>query len=257
MEFQKNTNGLDNNTGGLGGLTPSRNEEKSNEQPRVSSFSPNNTPSSRPEKVASTPRFGEPSGASKILVILLIISSLIFITAMSFQLADSLSNKGSGLQYDVDKVYLVTLENNQTFAGKLTRINDEFFLLNETYQVSLADNQPVVVKPSDGEYGVEDTLYLDTSDVVYWQAIPDDSTLGKLISNYKNTTKSNLQEKTNGAELPTSEQPTKTEGKVESPETSKPASSNGQKPSPTDMGTDNTQSPNTGDAQKINDGLSQ
>jgi hypothetical protein len=257
MEFQKKTNSSDNNSGGLGGLTPSRSDEQPNEQPRVSSPPPINVPDSKPVKAVAAPRFGEPSGASKILVILLIISSLIFITAMSLQLADSLSNKDSGLQYDVDKIYLVTLGNDQTYAGKLSRINDEFFLLNETYQVSLEDNQPVVVRPSDGKFGVENTLYLDITDVVYWQAIPDDSTLGQLISNYKNTSKSNLQEKTTESEVPATEQPTKTESKVESPETSKPAPTNGQKTNPIDMGTGATQSPNPNDAQKLNDGLSQ
>lgn len=258
MEFQKKTNSSDNNSGGLGGLTPSRNEEPLSQQTTPSSPpSQINTPSSKTVKSNSVARFGEPSGASKILVILLIISSLIFITAMSLQLADSLSTKQGGLQYDVSKTYLVTLGNNQTFAGKLTRINDEFFLLDDTYQVSLIDNQPVAIKPSDDKFGVDNKLYLDITDVVYWQAIPDDSTLGQLIRNYKATDKSILQEKSTEAEDPASNQPAKTESNIESSETNKSTSTNTQKPSSTGMGADTTQTPNADDAQKLNDSLNQ
>jgi hypothetical protein len=189
---------------------------------RIRSFSPNNNqagnqaprsgaptpsgPSEPPRGPAPhpTPHLAGPSLASKILVILLIVASLVFIANMTLQLA---GKRGStplstgSAAVDEAGYQAIFLTNGQVYFGKLDDVNSQYVKVTDIYylQVQQADGKKLQEGDNNADpkislaklggelHGPQDTMYISRDQVLFWENLQgkDKSKVVEAIEKYK------------------------------------------------------------------------
>ena len=141
--------------------------------------------------------FMKPSLASKVLVVLLIVASVVFILGAAAGLTGSLAGSGSaikGKQYQA-----LFLTNGQVYFGKLADINSSWVKLTDIYYLQVqqqvqptdskaaANQQPQVslAKLGNELHGPEDVMYVDRSQVLFWENLKNDGKVVTAIKDYK------------------------------------------------------------------------
>lgn len=147
---------------------------------------------------------GTPSLASKVLVLLLIIASVVFIANMTLQLLGK-NNLGNS-KVNNDNYQAVFLTNGQVYFGKLDDVNSGYVKLTDIYylQVSQAtDTNPDEegIQPADDQqqqqislaklgkelHGPEDVMFISRNQVLFWENLKgsEDSQVTKAIEDFK------------------------------------------------------------------------
>lgn len=186
---------------------------------RIRSFSPNNqsagggtgsspaTPPSGPLHPAAA-HFTQPSLASKILVILLIVSSLVFIANMTLQLAGKRGStpiSAGSANVDENSYQAIFLTNGQVYFGKLDDVNSQYVKVTDIYYLQVqqtadkklqegnnnADPKISLAKLGSELHGPQDTMYISRDQMLFWENLQgkDKSKVVEAIENYKNDNK--------------------------------------------------------------------
>ncbi len=151
---------------------------------------------------------GAPSLASKVLVILLIISSLVFIANMTLQLAGkrgSTPQSTGSAAVDENGYQAIFLTNGQVYFGRLDDINSQYVKVNDIYylQVQQTDgkklqegdnnaNPQISLAKLGGElHGPQDTMYISRDQILFWENLQgkEKSKVVEAIEKYKSDNK--------------------------------------------------------------------
>jgi hypothetical protein len=102
------------------------------------------------------------------------------------------------LRIDTNQYQAVFLDNDQVFFGKLQNAKGEYLTLKNAYYVksgeqASTDGQSAVsqsvstqlLKVSDTVYGPDDTMSIQSSKVLFWQNLKDDSKVSEAINKQK------------------------------------------------------------------------
>jgi hypothetical protein len=141
--------------------------------------------------------FMKPSLPSKILVMLLIVSALVFILSAAAGVIGALSGSSSTIK---SKQYqAVFLTNGQVYFGKLADTNNswvkltDIFYLQVQQQVQPSDSKTTTQQPQvslaklgNELHGPEDVMYVDRSQVLFWENLKNDGKVVNAIKDYKN-----------------------------------------------------------------------
>lgn len=149
----------------------------------------------------------QPSLASKILVILLIVASIVFIANMTLQLVGKRGSTPVSLgsaRVDTDSYQAVFLTNGQVYFGKLSDINSEYLQLSDVYYLQITqsqenqelqeggndantDPQITLAKLGSELHGPQDSMYISRDQVLFWENLrdKDNSRVIEAIENYK------------------------------------------------------------------------
>jgi hypothetical protein len=162
-----------------------------------------NEPATAPAPVAhgSAPSHGlsgflRPSLASKILVVLLIVLSVLLIVAMGNRVI-SAAMAGNAVK---EKQYqALFLTNGQVYFGRLSKVDESYVKLTDIYylQVQPKPNEPanqqqpqISLAKLGGElHGPEDVMYVSRQQVLFWENLKDDGKVVKAIQEFKTTNK--------------------------------------------------------------------
>ncbi len=87
---------------------------------------------------------------------------------------------------DSNKFQAVFLNNNQTYFGHISEINESSLVLEKIYYFKASagassGQQLNLVRLRDEIYGPEDKIYISNNQVSYWQNLRDDSQVVKMI----------------------------------------------------------------------------
>lgn len=147
---------------------------------------------------------GTPSLASKVLVLLLIIASVVFIANMTLQLLGK-NNLGNA-KVNNDRYQAVFLTNGQVYFGKLDDVNSGYVKLTDIYYLQVsqaADTNPDEegIQPADDQqqqqislaklgkelHGPEDVMFISRDQVLFWENLKgsEDSQVTKAIEDFK------------------------------------------------------------------------
>jgi hypothetical protein len=140
--------------------------------------------------------FLKPSLASKILVVLLIVVSVLVILAMGMRVLSAATSGGAvkGKQYQA-----LFLTNGQVYFGKLSKVDDGYVKLTDIYYLQVQQQvQPKPNQPADqqqpqislaklgGElHGPEDIMYVSRQQVLFWENLKDDGKVVKAIKEFQ------------------------------------------------------------------------
>lgn len=137
--------------------------------------------------------FGHPTAASKTLVFLLIVVSLMLIVTMAlsmFARPSSLANK--------DRYQAIFLTNGQVYFGKLAGSNSQYLALKDVYYLQQNDQEQIqqpesteqqanlqLVKLGDELHGPEDAMYISKDQILFWENLKDDGQVVQGINQHK------------------------------------------------------------------------
>jgi hypothetical protein len=132
---------------------------------------------------------------SKLAWVVIFVAILIII-ALGFVLKNKFSNNSI---VDVDKsaYQAVFLSNGQVYFGSISKMDKDFITIKDVYylqavqslQGSTAQNQPFsLVKLGKELHGPTDTMYINRSQVLFYENMKDDSSVVKSINDYKKGT---------------------------------------------------------------------
>ena len=135
--------------------------------------------------------FMRPTVASKILVILLIVASVVFIASVGVSTFFGGSNAGSSVKSKQYQALFLT--NGQVYFGKLSNIDGSWVKLSDIYYLQVQQTvQPKDSKAADAAnpqvslaklgnelHGPEDQMYVDRSQVLFWENLKDS---GKVVA---------------------------------------------------------------------------
>jgi hypothetical protein len=127
----------------------------------------------------------EPNWASKTLVVILIITSLLVVLSLA---PAALSKAEPGLTLTKDDQYqAVFLNNGQVYFGKLSSLNNEYVVLKDIYYLQVnqqvqprqgeqAQEEPEVelVKLGNELHGPEDEMFIVRDKIVFWENLKAD-----------------------------------------------------------------------------------
>lgn len=134
----------------------------------------------------------EPSLASKVLVLLLVVASVLVITVMALGLW---SQVGKAELVKKDQYQAVFLTNGQVYFGKLDSIESKYLSMSDVYY--LQQTQQQVQPGQEGEaqlsliklgnelHGPEAQMYITRDQVLFWENLKDD---GKVVQAIKGKT---------------------------------------------------------------------
>lgn len=144
----------------------------------------------------------QPSGASKLLVILVIVAALSVTLAFGVSALGALRN--TSLVMD-DRYQAVFLDNGQVYFGRLSGVNNEYLKLTDIFYLQVEQQiQPDQEKASGNTgdsadqtqirlaklgnelHGPEDTMYVLRSKVVFWENLKNDGDVVEAITTFKN-----------------------------------------------------------------------
>ncbi len=145
---------------------------------------------------SNRPGMGAPSIASKILVILLIVISVLLIGLIASKLFFS---KESASAIKSDSYQALFLTNGQVYFGKLSRIESNYVKLTDIYYLQVqqqvqpkdaktqtADQPQVSLAKLGSElHGPEDTMYVAKAQVLFWENIKSDGKVVQAIKQYQ------------------------------------------------------------------------
>lgn len=139
-------------------------------------------------------KFGHPTPASKTLVFLLIIVSIMIIVVMAL----SLFTRPPRLAKD-DQYQAVFLTNGQVYFGKLTGGNANYLLLEDVYYLQQNNQEQVqqaeelneeqanlqLVKLGEELHGPEDAMYISKEQILFWENLKDNGRVTEGIKQHK------------------------------------------------------------------------
>jgi hypothetical protein len=122
---------------------------------------------------------------------------VVLVLALLAWTSDWLIHKNE-LRVDTNQYQAVFLDNDQVFFGKLQNTHGEYLTLKNAYYVKSGEqsstdgqnavSQPVstqLVKVSDSVYGPDDTMSIQSSKVLFWQNLKDNSKVAEAINKQK------------------------------------------------------------------------
>lgn len=141
-----------------------------------------------------------PTLASKILVILLIVVSLLVILTIGNQ---AFAGVTAGTAVKGKQYQALFLTNGQVYFGHLGQINDSYVKLNDIYYLQVqqqvqpkdsktpADQQPAIsLAKLGGElHGPEDVMYVSRQQVLFWENLKNDGKVVKAIQDFQASNK--------------------------------------------------------------------
>lgn len=146
------------------------------------------------------PVIGRPSWASKVLVLLLIVAALLVIGTLGERLlaGPQADSAVKGKQYQA-----VFLTNGQVYFGHLSNIDGSYVKLRDIYYLQVQQQQAsgtsaqqqqqqpqISLAKLGGElHGPEDSMFIDHSQVLFWENLKDDGKVAKAIQDYINQNK--------------------------------------------------------------------
>lgn len=142
-----------------------------------------------------------PSLASKVLVVLLIVASLVFTANMTLQLmGKNGTDFGSG-KINKNAYQAIFLTNGQVYFGKLEDITSEYVKLSDIYYLQVTQPQDNGIQPADNQkqpqislaklgkelHGPEDQMFIARDQVLFWENLKDkdNSQVTKAIEDFK------------------------------------------------------------------------
>lgn len=128
-----------------------------------------------------------PSLASKVLVVLLIIASVVFIANMTLQLMGKNSTDFGSAKVGKNAYQAVFLTNGQVYFGKLDDVNSEYIKLTDIYYLQVTQTNEDGIQPADDQkqpqislaklgkelHGPEDVMYISRDQVLFWENLKD------------------------------------------------------------------------------------
>lgn len=144
----------------------------------------------------------QPSGASKLLVVLIIIAAVAVTLAFGMSALGALRNTSLVMS---DRYQAVFLDNGQVYFGRLSGVNNEYLKLTDIFYLQVEQQiQPDQEKASGSNgdsadqtqirlaklgnelHGPEDTMYVLRSKVVFWENLKNDGDVVEAITTFKN-----------------------------------------------------------------------
>ena len=148
------------------------------------------------QTVTSHNAFTRPTLATKVLVILLIVASVLGILWLGGQAFSSVmaGSAVKGKQYQA-----LFLTNGQVYFGHLAQVNEGYVKLNDIYYLQVqqqvqpkdsktpAEQQPAIsLAKLGGElHGPEDQMYVSRQQVLFWENLKNDGKVAKAIQDFK------------------------------------------------------------------------
>lgn len=165
--------------------------------------------------------FGTPNGASKVLVLVLIVAAISVIVAFGLSAFSAFRTTSLVLE---DRYQAVFLDNGQVYFGKLSSVNSEYIRLTDIFYLQVeqqiqpdqekangnaanANDQTQIrlAKLGNELHGPEDVMYVQRSKVVFWENLKNEGDVVKAITTFKNGggTTQNDANSSNNATTPT------------------------------------------------------
>lgn len=154
----------------------------------------NNDQGPRPRSAVTHQHFMDPSPASKLLVVLLIVLSLLVIGSMAAKVFAGTTSSQTVKSKQFQAIFLV---NGQVYFGHLSGINSDYLKLTNIYylqvqqQVQPGDKnstqQPQVSLAKLGSelHGPEDVMYISHDQVTFWDNLKDDGKVAQAIKDFQ------------------------------------------------------------------------
>jgi hypothetical protein len=135
----------------------------------------------------------------KILAVLLIVLSIAIISAMTIRGMGSISNNSAVKDKQYQAVFLT---NGQVYFGKVSRVTGDYIKLASVYYLqvqqtvqptdkakttstdSSAQQQVSLAKLGGELHGPEDAMYINRSQVLFWENLKNDGKVVKAIKEY-------------------------------------------------------------------------
>lgn len=155
-------------------------------------------PVAAPARSGGVARFGEPTLASKVLLVLVILLAISFVAVLGLNAfkgsAESLVKK--------DQYQAVFLDNGQVYFGKLDDVNNEYLKLTDIYYLQVnqqvqpeqveagqqaPQTQPQIslAKLGNELHGPEDVMFILRAKVTFWENLKNDGQVVKAISDFQ------------------------------------------------------------------------
>ena len=134
-------------------------------------------------------------GLSRTLSVLLVIAAVIFISAYTIRAFNALRADAAvkGKQYQA-----VFLTNGQVYFGKFSRVGSQYAVLKDIYYLQVqqavqpkdsstsSNSSQVSLAKLGGElHGPEDVMFINSSQVLFWENLKTDGKVAKAIADYK------------------------------------------------------------------------
>lgn len=138
---------------------------------------------------------------ARYLFLVLVGGICILLIASAFKVASNGGTGGQAQYVDESRYQAVFLNNNQVYFGKITKLNNDYMLLNDVFylQVNQTNNvQPsqnsttnnnnnlVLQKLGKGElHSPDDSMIINADQVTFWENIKNDGKVADAIKRYK------------------------------------------------------------------------
>jgi hypothetical protein len=137
---------------------------------------------------------GQPTLASKILVVLLIVSSVIFIVYMGLL---AISRNSTNTVLKSKQYQAVFLTNGQVYFGKLSQVNNNWVKVTDIFYLQVQQavqpgdknanqqSQVSLAKLGNELHGPEDTMFVNRDQILFWENLKNDGKVVTAITDLK------------------------------------------------------------------------
>lgn len=157
-------------------------------------------PSAAPAPASSSKLKGSKPPRNVVKLVVVLVVAVVLVGGGLLAISQALTKKTFASEIDSNKYQAVFLTNGQVYFGKIDTLNTNGYKLQDIYYLQVQNGvQPDTTKTADSKdqnlslaklgkelHGPEDTMYIESKQVLFWENLKDDSQVVKAIKQDQN-----------------------------------------------------------------------